>query len=268
MRSGAIILCGLLLLGATACERIPVAWIIDRDSRGEEERDQRRLEQLRAEIDALVGQAACADESECRYIGLGAKPCGGVWEFLIYSVSSVDTTALRQKVEEYNAFEARMNRRYGYVSDCSLAAVPTLGCVAGQCVDLNRVDAGSPIPPGDDPAEAVNLILVESADQIEQGDPFSLQEAEIRGDLLRLVVGYSGGCRTHQFALQAGPGYTKSLPPQHPVVLVHDADEDMCEAYIVEERWFDLSPLRRIHAGLEKVIVTLEGWEEPLEYAF
>lgn len=46
-----------------------------------EEGDRAQLAELRREMDALVGDAAGASIDDCRYLGLGAKPCGGPWEY-------------------------------------------------------------------------------------------------------------------------------------------------------------------------------------------
>jgi len=103
-----------------------------------ETRDRAQLEAWREDILAMVKDPACSDSTECRCIGLGAKPCGGPWEYLIYSVSSVDTSALVEEVAEYNNLNAVLNQRYGWVSDCSITRVPNLGCRDGKCVDLDQ----------------------------------------------------------------------------------------------------------------------------------
>ena len=99
-----------------------------------EEGDRAQLAEMRGEIDALVGDAAGASIEDCRYVGLGSKPCGGFWEYVIYSASSTDSTALDERLTAYNAFEAEMNERYEYVSDCSLPNVPVLAYKDGRCV--------------------------------------------------------------------------------------------------------------------------------------
>lgn len=103
-----------------------------------EARDRAQLDAWRDEILGMVENPVCADSTECRTIGLGAKPCGGPWEYLIYSVSSVDTAALAEEVANYNDFNAVLNQRYGWLSDCSVPRVPNLGCRDGKCVDLDE----------------------------------------------------------------------------------------------------------------------------------
>ena len=99
-----------------------------------EEGDRAKLVEMRGEIDALVGDAVGASIADCRYAGLGAKPCGGPWEYIVYSVSSTDSTALADQLAAYDAFEAEMNERYGYVSDCSVPAIPVLAFKDGRCI--------------------------------------------------------------------------------------------------------------------------------------
>jgi hypothetical protein len=104
----------------------------------EEARDWARLERMGDDIRALIGDPLCTGSPECRVIGFGSKPCGGAWEYLIYSVSTVDTVELARRVAEYNEFEAVLNRRYDRYSDCSVPNPPNVGCRDGRCVDLGH----------------------------------------------------------------------------------------------------------------------------------
>ena len=101
---------------------------------GTEAGDRAQLAEMRREIDALIGGAAGASIEDCRYMGLGDKPCGGPWEYVIYSVSSTDSTALAERVTAYNAFEEEMNRRYMYISDCMYEMPPVLVYRDGRCL--------------------------------------------------------------------------------------------------------------------------------------
>ena len=51
---------------------------------------------MRQEVDALVGDA-CGALEDCRYVGIGAKPCGGPWEYIIYSTAVTDSAALAER---------------------------------------------------------------------------------------------------------------------------------------------------------------------------
>ena len=98
-----------------------------------QEHDEKMLMELREEIYEMVEQATCSGESECKYIGFGSKPCGGFWEYLVYS-NSVDEEALKLKVEHYNQLEKKYNIKWKVVSDCTVVNPPKeLVCENGKC---------------------------------------------------------------------------------------------------------------------------------------
>ena len=235
-----------------------------------------RLAVMRQEVDVLVGDA-CGAIEDCRYVGIGAKPCGGPWEYIIYSTAAIDSAVLAERLGHYNAFEADMNRRYGYSSDCSMPNEPVLGCEVGRCVDL--VQGGSNLLQGSgtvsvspdqvpDPAPVEAILPRFAMDMDVASDAFDVQEARIEGDVLTVVVGYSGGCEAHQFALLASLAATRSIPPQHRLKLLHRGNGDGCEAYLTSALRFDLTPFRGLYPELAGVAFYLEGVEDVLDYVF
>jgi hypothetical protein len=119
----------------------PVAWLAlllvavgmggcdERDEAG----DRARLEAMEAEIDRMIADRSCTGDGSCRVIAFGAKPCGGPWEYKIYSAEHVDTLALQQSVTEYDEFNRELNERYNWVSDCSVPSPPMVVCNQGEC---------------------------------------------------------------------------------------------------------------------------------------
>ena len=103
----------------------------------DEQSDKERLGRMKEDILQLVGIPTCTGEGSCRSVAFGAKPCGGPWEYLVYSIDNVDEPMLLKKVREYNEFEEELNAKYGYVSDCTVPNPPLLECVDGRCVDLH-----------------------------------------------------------------------------------------------------------------------------------
>jgi heat shock protein HslJ len=91
------------------------------------------------------------------------------------------------------------------------------------------------------PVELVEFALFDPG----PSDPFTVAASRIVGDELRLTVQYGGGCADHEFAL-IGPLTLEGDDPT-PVTLYlhHNANGDMCKAYITKEITFDLRPLRK-----------------------
>lgn len=257
---------------STACDRFPIGDIFNLDlGAKQEQKDRRQLRKMRAAIDEAVGEAGCEDVEDCRFIALGAKPCGGPWEYLVYSVTQTDAVGLAEQVAAYNRFESQMNSKYGYASDCALPPEPQLGCVEGRCVDLNRAAVVKPNDEPQDPpqSEPLGLLrLVDTSAAVPESDPYRLHEAVIDGDELRALVSFSGGCAAHDFALWATPVTLRSMPPQKVLALTHDGHGDMCEAALRRELRFDLAPLKKMHPELERLVVRLDGLDKRLEYVF
>ncbi len=112
---------------------IPAMLLVSCDKDNSESDDLDRLAQMKREIIDMIGEPTCGDSTDCRIIGFGAKPCGGYWEYLVYSIADLDTTLLIQKVNQYNEFNETLNRRYGWESDCMVTPVPEIECIDGVC---------------------------------------------------------------------------------------------------------------------------------------
>ena len=228
-----------------------------------------RLADLRQEVDVLVGDA-CGAIEDCRYYAIGAKPCGGPWNYIIYATTTTDSAALAERIGEYKAIEADMNVRYGYSSDCSVPDEPVLGCDAGRCVDLLLGGGTLSISPDQalNPASAAPTLPRFAMDMDVASAAFDVQETRIEGDVLTVMVGYSGGCEAHQFTLLVSLAATRSIPPQHRLKLLHQSNGDACEAYITSVLRFDLTPIRGLYPELAGVALHLEGVEHVLDYVF
>ena len=80
-------------------------------------------------------------------------------------------------------------------------------------------------------------------------DMLVVNSAVIENNLLALSVSYSGGCRDHIIDLYAYTGILKSNPPQMNLALSHNANGDMCEAYVTRTIKFDLSKIKEYLGG-------------------
>lgn len=131
-------------------------------------------------IEALVSVRTCADSSACAQIGIGSKPCGGPWRYVVYSRSSVDESELQRRVEDLFAFEKEYNRLHGIGSDCSVAREARPACVRGACVDLNAAQpVGTVLREIPSPATAAALVEPTNAERARAGLPRLRSDARL-----------------------------------------------------------------------------------------
>jgi hypothetical protein len=116
-----ILLLGLVIF--VSCEKQSIDTIAD---------DQ-KLIQLRADVETFAKNKACSNGDNCRVMGIGAKPCGGPSEYIVYSLTNTDEKQLIAKVNEYTDFQKAYNIKKQLTSDCSLLPIPTVDCVNGVC---------------------------------------------------------------------------------------------------------------------------------------
>ena len=62
-------------------------------------------------------------------------------------------------------------------------------------------------------------------------------------DELFVNVNYGGGCEDHIFKLVMEPNFCGTLPVYYYFYLSHDANNDLCEAFVTENLCFDISEL-------------------------
>ena len=95
--------------------------------------DKKALEILAKEIKDIADTSVCSQEFTCAFIGFGAKPCGGNWEYLIYT-NSIDVDDFLAKVKSYNDLEKAYNTKNEITSDCSFLMPPNeVVCEDAKC---------------------------------------------------------------------------------------------------------------------------------------
>lgn len=125
------------------------------------------------------------------------------------------------------------------------------------------------IPPDRPPAPVPVVIGVASRPT----DPFSLTAAAVVGDILEIEVQHAGGCRDHTFMLTASDSFQDTAPPRLVIMLIHDADEDPCEAWLIRQLRFGLAPIKELYRTATQqdsgtVHLILAQAPSPLVYQF
>lgn len=116
----------------------------------------------------------------------------------------------------------------GYGSICMVGKIVRITCIAELCSTPIQ-DFGIFFNPEDYPQ-----------------DGFAISNVEIVGNCISITVNYSGGCEDHEFSLGVVWPECGTPPVPPPVLfLCHNANNDMCEAYLTETLTFDLSLLQQ-----------------------
>ncbi len=105
----------------------------DSDAISPQEAQKEVIDNLKIEIKNLADTSICSEEYSCYNVGIGAKPCGGFWEYIVYS-NSIDIVTFLAKIETLNELEKEYNEKYSILSDCFMAMPPSsITCVDGKC---------------------------------------------------------------------------------------------------------------------------------------
>ena len=95
--------------------------------------------------------------------------------------------------------------------------------------------------------------------------PTKIDSAWIAGNNLHLKLLYGGGCKEHRFELLGNGFMMKSLPPQTPIKLLHDNNDDHCRELIKDQQVFNIQPLQAL-GGKNELVIRLDTYETPLTY--
>ncbi|MFB6305875.1 MAG: hypothetical protein ABEH43_02605 [Flavobacteriales bacterium] len=106
--------------------------------------------------------------------------------------------------------------------------------------------------------------FVKNRSKFKKNDDFDLKQRWIEDDVLYCIVGYSGGCETHEFTLYAVKGIMKSMPPKRSLAVYHNSNGDACRSYIKDTLKFNAKPLK--YKGNENIILQFERSKRPLKY--
>lgn len=88
------------------------------------EQDIKQLDSLLVNISKLTYSTKCTDSTNWKVTAVGAKACGGPSGYVAYS-TNIDTAIFLNLVKEYTVFNESLNKKWGLISDCSIARKPS-----------------------------------------------------------------------------------------------------------------------------------------------
>ncbi|MEQ8924937.1 MAG: hypothetical protein RLO81_03940 [Fulvivirga sp.] len=106
-------------------------------------------------------------------------------------------------------------------------------------------------------------------DDIKKGektsDSFTIFAVKVENNILLIDVGYAGGCETHEFELIWPEVIITIYPYQFGVILNHNANGDLCEAFIKETLSYDLTdnPLGLNDQSIQDMKITIINGSDP-----
>jgi hypothetical protein len=74
-------------------------------------------------------------------------------------------------------------------------------------------------------------------------DPITVLSGVVLGDELVLRVAYGGGCKKHELAVCFGPDFREEVPVGTNLRVLHEANDDGCEAGLEQDLRMSLKPL-------------------------
>lgn len=101
-----------------------------------QEEDSKKLEKMYNEIisASLANSEPCTNSEEWDFAPIGSKACGGHAEYIVYS-KKMNTNEFLSKIEKYTDSQNAFNKKWGIISDCSIAIKPTgVQCSNGKPV--------------------------------------------------------------------------------------------------------------------------------------
>lgn len=105
--------------------------------------NEKKMQDLREEIDKLIASEICSDPSEWRISPLGAKPCGGPAKYIAYPKSK--ESEILSKIQKYTELQTAYNKAKNLVSDCKIVPPPSgIECKNGYAVLIQSGPSGNP----------------------------------------------------------------------------------------------------------------------------
>lgn len=110
----------------------------------------------------------------------------------------------------------------------------------------------------------VKPIVVDAKLSQKKPENLSIINWTIDGDVLEVVVRYSGGCEEHEFNAYFSGNWLKSLPPQAMVQIEHlNPNNDNCRQMVTDTVRFDATPVQ--YPGSE--VVKVNWAQQPADFS-
>jgi hypothetical protein len=93
---------------------------------------------LKSDIAKLNGNLSCKQDSDCAFLEVGAKACGGPRSYLIYSKANDKADILKRKANELTDNDKSLNKAQRTMSTCMALLPPEVRCVNLKCASTKH----------------------------------------------------------------------------------------------------------------------------------
>lgn len=84
---------------------------------------------LHAQVQRLIGRAACRSDAQCRTLPLGERACGGPQAYVAWSVRRTNQAALERAAQRYTLWHAQAQQLKGAQGICMVEVDPGATCL-------------------------------------------------------------------------------------------------------------------------------------------
>lgn len=120
------------------------------------------------------------------------------------------------------------------------------------------------------PAEnaARDFIPVTNIFEVPESDPFTIFNARIENDSLKMLTSFAGGCREHDFSLYVSR--VDTVPKTIYLYVWHNANHDLCRTWVeAHPVAFDLRGLKRdLKLKGDASLVSRSGQDDPFSLSY
>lgn len=156
-----------------------------------------------------------------------------------------------------------INYKYILLGLASFVLLLTTSC--GSSKDANLKSRGKDdvmfIPSED------TIIIAEIGEVSRMNPQTEINAYRLEDNILYLQVTYSGGCKQQEFQIYGDTLiYEDGALPSRKITLYRDSKGDLCRELVTRELWFNLELLAPENKVGSRVVLLLEGIDDPLNY--
>lgn len=179
-------------------------------------------EKIAREINVMTIDLSCDHDIQCRSFGFGHKPCGGYWEYRLYSTKTIDETMLLRKTERYKTLDKIYNNVDGGGSICDVTQPIHAACIQRKCVSMG--DELNYVTPVHYATEQNDITLIE--DLIATGHDINSLSVRNETPLLYAVQINAVTSETVEFLIKKGANVNFKSAEKSNTPLIHAVTQE------------------------------------------